>query len=1167
MVERLKILTEIDQQLIVWYKELSGRLQEVLEATAFSNRFLLPPRRLPQVAQAEANAFLDFLKTGDADRIREQGAKRAEEGLGEQAILRLGTALRQFCRDHLGGEALRAADTYADTLLRGFMEGREVIVLREQEQIRRALQRVASRYGLQLTTAAEVSRAASSILDPARLLPEVVNLIRDRFNFYYVGLFLLDESEEYAVLRAGTGEAGHQMLEMGHKLKVGGTSMIGWCTAHGKARITLDVGKEAVRFDNPLLPGTRSEMALPLISRGRVIGAMTIQSTQSAAFSEEDITVLQTMADQVANGIENARLFKEAQERAEELAALNTIASAISRSLELQDLLREALSEVMSVMGFEAGLVSLTDEMTGQLVLSVQSGLPGPLVSRLEEAGLGDTLCDFVFQTGRGLGLSDLRDGASVDVSGLLRHGIRSYLGAPLMHKGQSLGTVCIFGYSPHPLTAADFSLIEVIGQQIGVAIHNARLFEETQHRAAQLRVVNEVGRILTSILDVDTLLDHVVHLIRDTFDYYQVNLGLIEGDALIPKAWAGALSTFPIAIARLDLAAEAIVTRVVTRGTPLLVPDVRQEPLYLPLPGLEEVRSELAVPLKYKDQTIGVLDVESDRLAAFDERDLIVLEALAGQVAVAIENARLFQETKANLEEITLLHQRYLQEAWSGFLEEETGRERVGYMYDQGTVSPAGTAWRPEIGLAVQREDTIALSDMADALQGTVEEVGAILEASPTQSALAVPLKVRGQVIGALDFYETDQARDWSAEDIGMVEAVANQVALAIENARAYEELQKTAEQLKEMDRLKTQFLANMSHELRTPLNSIIGFSRVILKGIDGPINAQQRADLTSIYNNGQHLLGMINDILDISKIEAGKMELIFEPVDVQQIISGVMSTAIALVRDRPIELRQEVAPDLPIIRADGTRLRQVILNLLSNAAKFTEEGQVTLRAWADEEQITISVEDTGIGISPEHQTTIFEEFRQVDASTTRRTGGTGLGLAISRHFVEMQGGRIWVESEPGVGSTFTFTLPTTGPAPIAESELADLTIDRSLKLILAVEDDEGAISIYKRYLEKQGYKVVGLNQGEQALRWARELSPYAIIMDVLLPDKDGWTVLEELKSSRETHQIPVIICTVIDDKEAHGLSLGAADYLVKPILEEDLLQSLQRLEERRRI
>jgi GAF domain-containing protein len=364
MVERLKILKEIDQQLPGWYEELLGRLQEALEATAFSNRFLLSPRRLPQIAKAETDAFLYFLKTGDADRVREQGGKRAEEGLGERAMLRLGTTLRQFCRDYQAGEALRAADVYADTLLEGFMEGREAIVLREQEQIRRALQRVVSRYAVQLTTAAEVSRAASSMLEPAKLLSEVVDLIRDRFDFYYVGLFLIDEGGEHAVLRAGTGEAGRRMLEMGHKLEVGGTSMIGWCTAQGKARIALDVGKEAVRFENPLLPETRSEMALPLISRGRVIGAMTIQSTKPAAFSEEDITTLQTMADQVANAIENARLLEETQYLAQRERTISQITSKLRSALNLETILQTTVQELGQALGASEAIVRLGTETT-----------------------------------------------------------------------------------------------------------------------------------------------------------------------------------------------------------------------------------------------------------------------------------------------------------------------------------------------------------------------------------------------------------------------------------------------------------------------------------------------------------------------------------------------------------------------------------------------------------------------------------------------------------------------------------------------------------------------------------------------------------------------------------------------------------------------------------
>jgi GAF domain-containing protein len=357
-------LLEARERLAVRRDELISRLREVLEATAFSHRFILPPRRLPQIAKAEADAFLDFLKTGDADRIREQGAERAEEGLGEQAMLRLGTTLRQFCRDYVADEAFRAADVYTDALLEGFVKGREAIVLREQEQIRRALQRVINRYALQLATAAEVSRAASSILDPARLLPEIVNLIRDRFSFYYVGLFLFDESGEYAVLRAGTGGAGRQMLEMGHKLKVGGTSMVGWSVANAKARIALDVGKEAVRFDNPLLPETRSEMALPLISRGQVIGALTVQSTEVAAFSDEDIAVLQTMADQVANAIQNARLFEEAQRLAQRERIISQITSKLRSALELETILQTTVQELGQALGASEAIVRLGTERT-----------------------------------------------------------------------------------------------------------------------------------------------------------------------------------------------------------------------------------------------------------------------------------------------------------------------------------------------------------------------------------------------------------------------------------------------------------------------------------------------------------------------------------------------------------------------------------------------------------------------------------------------------------------------------------------------------------------------------------------------------------------------------------------------------------------------------------
>jgi len=455
---------------------------------------------------------------------------------------------------------------------------------------------------------------------------------------------------------------------------------------------------------------------------------------------------------------------------------------------------------------------------------------------------------------------------------------------------------------------------------------------------------------------------------------------------------------------------------------------------------------------------------------------------------------------------------------------------------------------WRPEIEMAVARGRTLALTAEDEEWRGGDGDA---------KSALVVPLRVRGQVIGALDLFEADQDRQWSEDDIALVEAVADQVALAVENARAYEEIQKTAVRLREMDTLKSQFLANMSHELRTPLNSIIGFSRVMLKGIDGPLTELQKTDLTSIYTNGQHLLGLINDVLDMSRIEAGMMELVFEPMDLRPIIDGVMSTAMGLVKDRPVKLVQEVADDLPIIRADSTRIRQVLLNLISNAAKFTEEGSITMRAWADDDHITVSVTDTGRGIPEEHWGTIFQEFQQVDGTATRRVGGTGLGLPISRHFVELHGGRIWVESEMRIGSTFTFTIPIHGPGYVQDPELAALEIDSNRRLVLAVEGDEGMMAFYRRYLERHGYQIVGLADADRVQLWVRELSPFAVLMDIMMPQVDGWKVLEKLKTSRETAHVPVVICSIGAD-EAQALSLGAAAYLTRPVLEKDLLQAM---------
>ena len=425
------------------------------------------------------------------------------------------------------------------------------------------------------------------------------------------------------------------------------------------------------------------------------------------------------------------------------------------------------------------------------------------------------------------------------------------------------------------------------------------------------------------------------------------------------------------------------------------------------------------------------------------------------------------------------------------------------------------------------------------------------------TRAEMGLPLKLGNTVIGALDM-QSKSTNAFGPDDVNVLGILSDQIAIAIENARAYELSQHAIEDMREVDRVKSQFLANMSHELRTPLNSIIGFSRVILKGIDGPVNEMQTQDLSAIYNSGQHLLSLINDILDLSKIEAGKMELSLSDVNVSDMINGAMSTAVGLVKDKPIKLVQLVEPDLPAVRADMTRVRQVLINFLSNAAKFTDEGSITVEARRARSpkgipEVMITVTDTGPGIADSDRIKLFLPFSQVDDSPTRKTGGTGLGLSICRSLIEMHGGRIGLlSSEVGQGSTFFFTLPY--------QEEEDAASPSESHIVLCIDDDPQVISLYERFLQPQGYKVIPHIDPKTAVAAAKQHRPFAITLDVMMPERDGWQVMNELKYDPATRDIPVVVCSILEEEEK-GFSLGAADYLVKPFLQEDLVNAIHRL------
>jgi signal transduction histidine kinase/CheY-like chemotaxis protein len=901
--------------------------------------------------------------------------------------------------------------------------------------------------------------------------------------------------------------------------------------------------------------GLNRLVSLPIKLGDRILGVLTLgRALRLPSIGPRDIQLAQALANQLAVAIENHRLLEQSQKSVD----------------ELNHLMRLYMHE-----GWSKFTQSRTaDELHEEYVRPDAPPLKPEVLTQIDEA------------LNRAALAGNLKP---IDVDG------QAVVSVPIELRGEVLGALTLQGESGRQWTADELATLQAVAAQVAQSLEAARLLEEsetslqdtmilyrTSRAVAAAQTPAEILQAIASALDAPQI-DRVMLLITDidspVADQTVEVIAAWERDNPTPSQVGMRWRVSQLPLIKLQTA-EPLIFSDLARDQNI---DPQTRHVFMNVMGAQGIA---IIPMLVGGQALGWILLEATREPyAFTEQEIRRYRTLAGQAAVALENRRLFQDVQARVNELTILTRigrrlastLNLDEVLASVIEESFNATRATnggiFLYNEqenalevrtlrgfspetearyaGYIVHAGQGL---VGRVLDTGESVLINDVTQ--EPDYQEVE-----SRTRSELILPIKQGGLLLGALNL-ESPLVNAFSESDLRLLEAMADQSAVAITNARAYEAERQAVERIREADRLKTQFLANMSHELRTPLNSIIGFSRVMLRGIDGPLTDMQSTDLTSIYNSGQHLLGLINNMLDLSKIEAGKMELSIESVNLTDIAKTVMSTAIALVKDKTVKLEQDVPQDLPTVLADQTRVRQIILNLVSNAAKFTEHGTVRLRMVAMPKEVMISVTDTGIGIPADKLEHIFEEFTQVDASTTRKYGGTGLGLAISRKFVEMHKGRIWVESQVGVGSTFNFTLPREQAEPDIPVMLpTDLEArGEGKKLIMCIDDDPGVITLYKRYLEKQDYRVIGVTDPTKAVEEAKRLLPYAITLDVMMPQKDGWDVLAELRKTPEISNTPILVCSIIQDK-TRGFTLGAADYLVKPITEDELRRALERV------
>ncbi|MGJ3240570.1 MAG: GAF domain-containing protein [Anaerolineae bacterium] len=947
-----------------------------------------------------------------------------------------------------------------------------------------------------------------------------------------------------------------------------------------------------------------SLLGLPIIAKDEILGGIITQSELNTTFDENDLQFMLNLSNSVAFALENMQLIDDTRQRVHEMEIINSISHTLSETFGMSDMWDQLLTELEELFPHGVVTVALYDQRFDLLHVpqTIQRStilLPPPELLARVVVEHGITL-DFPDLTQADERLNHL----GIDPFDLDTVAVRSWMGAPLKNReNESIGVIALQSDHAETFSDRDLSLLHMVAAQTSLALANVFLLNAEQKRREVANSLIDMGRVVTSTLNIDDVLTRILEQTARLLTYDRATILIPSKPDQLNWMTVHAVEGFDPRYIWQQIAIDdtSPLAQVIQSQEPLTLPNIQAVGEWQRQPAMltaGTVQSWMGVPLVIQSRVIGVLSFDTADEIAYQQEDATPIFALARQASIAIENARLHTELEKHVVSLQLRTERLA-----------TMHHLANYVsssLSQSAILDYATRllidlFKTKYASVIRINETdghgylVAEYPRTEWFGQTVTHKGSSVDQHLKQwterriasriypdnippempyltrfnnGYIIAPLLAHENTLGYILLELDNLHTAFDDENFETFMTISAQIALAIRNAELFQDAL-------EANRLKSEFLANVSHELRTPLNAIIGYSELLLGGTYGELDERQEDRLERVFRSGRQLLTIINDILDLSKIESGRMELSLQEQPINPLILEAINTIQPQADHKNLSVVVHIADALPPVYIDVQRIRQVLINLLSNAVKFTKEGEVgvvikgvTLNQpdfpdlpahmmVKDNQWLYLSITDTGIGIAEKDQQLIFDAFTQADGSTIREYEGTGLGLAITQRLIKMHDGHIWLDSTLGRGSTFHILLPS---AQTLQHSRYALDPDDERPLILMVDEDEMTLQLMSEYLSPEQYQVITTRKVSEIFEIATEVPPQLIIADLMMPNIKGLELLQILKDDPLTADVPVIVCSILD-REMQSLMMGAAGFIKKPVIRRDLLSLLETL------